>query len=231
MNKFQLQKELQTLKLYSGEIDGIIGPKSKQAIIQALTMGPDTPLSAQDVQKAAARLKVTPAHIWTVWDVEASGNPFIDGRPTILFEPHVFARHTSQRYNESHPRLSSRNWNRRLYPSRQIDRYNQLVDAMALDPDAALCATSWGAFQVLGQNWRSLRAYRSSWDFALQQSISVFEQLEAFCEFVEVNGLVTHLRSNNWAAFARGYNGPAFRENRYDEKLATRFRLRSGQGA
>ena len=34
------------------------------------------------------------------------------------------------------------------------------------------------------------------------------------------NHLVDPLRSRDWAAFARGYNGPAYAKNRYDQNLA-----------
>jgi len=105
-------------------------------------------------------------------------------------------------------------------------RYQQLLDAVALDVDAGFSSASYGGFQVLGQNWRSL-GYKSAWDFAYQQSLSVAEQLEAFIEFVEVNGLAEKLRRNDWRGFARGYNGPAFAQNRYDVKLAQRFAVRS----
>ncbi len=33
-----------------------------------------------------------------------------------------------------------------------------------------------------------------------------------------------HLRAGRWAAFAKDYNGPGFRKNRYDEKLAAAAR-------
>ena len=33
------------------------------------------------------------------------------------------------------------------------------------------------------------------------------------------------LQNKNWAEFARRYNGPAYAQNRYDEKLAEAYRL------
>jgi hypothetical protein len=40
---------------------------------------------------------------------------------------------------------------------------------------------------------------------------------------VENAGLVDELRRNDWAGFARGYNGPGYADNRYDTKLASAY--------
>lgn len=230
MTVVQLQQELARLRLYTGKIDGLWGPKTRAAVLQALTMGPDTPITAVDVARVAQRLRVTSAHVWAVYDVEAAGDPFIDGRPTILFEPHIFSRLTAHSYDKSHPHISSRKWNRKLYSASQMGRWSQLLDAMELDIDAALSAASYGGFQVLGANWKDL-GYRSPWDFVMSQSHSVGEQLNAFAEFVLANHLDDELRRGDWAAFARGYNGPAFAQNKYDQRLRSRFLIRFRQPA
>ncbi len=43
--------------------------------------------------------------------------------------------------------------------------------------------------------------------------------------FVEARGLKRALQIRDWPAFARGYNGTAYRENRYDERLAAAYAL------
>ena len=226
MNLKDLQTNLAALGFYKGEIDGLGGPQTRAAILAALTSGPDTPLTSADITRAATKLLCTAAHIWTVWDVESSGSPFIEGRPAILFEPHRFSKLTKGRYDRSHPHLSYPKWNPKKYPKTQAGRYAQLCEAACLDPDAAFAACSYGAFQVLGENWKSL-GYKSSWDFALKQSLTVGDQLDAFVAFVEVNGLATALRNCQWATFARRYNGTAYAKNKYDVRLAQRFAVRS----
>jgi hypothetical protein len=37
--------------------------------------------------------------------------------------------------------------------------------------------------------------------------------------FIAASGAGRHLAAHDWAAFARVYNGPRFRDNAYDEKL------------
>lgn len=225
MNQADLQRRLHALGFYAGAIDGKFGTPSKAALLACLTEGPDYPITATDIAQAAALLAVEEAKIWAVYDVEAAGDAFIDGRPTILFEPHRFSRSTGHRFDRSHPRLSSRTWNRALYPRSQDGRWQQLLDAVALDVDAGFMSASYGAFQILGENYAVCGAY-DPWAFAWRQAQTEGDQLEAFVRFVEGRGLKAALQRGDWAGFARGYNGTAYRENRYDEKLANAYAKR-----
>jgi len=225
MNALELQKKLTELG-YPLVADGKFGPNSQKALLAALTDGPDTKLTEADVTDAAKALGVNNAKIWTVWDVEASANPFIDGRPTILYEPHIFSRLTNHKFDASHPKISSRSWNRKLYPGSQSGRWAQVQQATALDVDAGLSSSSYGGFQILGSNF-AVCGYDSPWDFVYSQSRTERDQLLAFVAFVAGNGLTKALRDGNWAAFAKGYNGSAYRENKYDERLAKAYAKRS----
>jgi len=49
-------------------------------------------------------------------------------------------------------------------------------------------------------------------------------QLLAFVGFVKSAGLSDELRNKNWAAFARGYNGAAYKKNNYDTKMAAAYK-------
>ncbi|MBL4625205.1 MAG: DUF3380 domain-containing protein [Flavobacteriales bacterium] len=55
--------------------------------------------------------------------------------------------------------------------------------------------------------------------FVKAQYISEGEHLKAFGNFIKSAKLVKYLRTKNWAAFAKGYNGPAYAKNRHDVKL------------
>ncbi|MNP17540.1 putative peptidoglycan binding domain protein [compost metagenome] len=45
-------------------------------------------------------------------------------------------------------------------------------------------------------------------------------QLLAMANFIKGNNLAGALQRNNWVSFARGYNGPEFKRNEYDARLA-----------
>lgn len=226
MDVATLQRRLVALGLDPGPVDGVWGPKTRATVLKALTDGPDYKLTENDIIGAAARLGVDTAKIWTVWDVEAAASPFIDGRPTILFEPHRFSRATGHRYDKTHPTLSSRAWNKKLYPGSQNGRWDQLLDAVGLDVDAGFASASYGGFQILGENFAVCGA-PSPWSFAWRQAQTEGDQLEAFILFVEGNGLKRPLQRGDWAAFAKGYNGTAYRLNRYDERLAAAYSRRT----
>jgi hypothetical protein len=49
------------------------------------------------------------------------------------------------------------------------------------------------------------------------------EQLKLFCKVCQSMGLEKYLRDQDWAGFARRYNGPEYAKNEYDTKLASAF--------
>lgn len=86
---------------------------------------------------------------------------------------------------------------------------------------AAECA-SFGKFQIMGANWKSL-GYGSVGEFVWLLSRTEAEHYEAFAKFLEVNGLLPAIRRvddnpANCLAIARGYNGKA--QQGYDVKIA-----------
>lgn len=222
MTHADLQRELARLGAYKGAIDGKFGPQSRAALIAALKAGPDTPLGPEDWRRAAVALGVDTPTVRAVATVEAAGAGFEAGKPKILPEPHRFHRLTGGRFGGTHPELSYAAWGARPYPRTAGERYERLARMVALDVDAGLKAVSWGAFQILGENHAAC-GYLTPWAMALDLSLTEGDHIDAFVAFVRAKGLDAALRRRDWAAFARGYNGPAFRANRYDEKLRAAY--------
>jgi hypothetical protein len=192
-----------------------------EADIPAEFTGAARPLTDADITSAAEFLYCDPAALRAVIEVESSGGGFLrDKRPKILFESRWFSRHTGGRYDRTHPDLSTPKWVRN-YKGGEAE-YPRLHRAIALDRRAALESTSWGLFQILGVNYK-LAGFADVEAFVARQCESEGAHLGAFVAFVRAVDLADELRGRRWQAFARGYNGPGFRQNRYDEKLAEAY--------
>lgn len=185
------------------------------------------PLTAAEINQTAQRMNCEPASVRAVLKVESAGSGFAaDGRPIILFEPHVFSKLTTRRFDVTNPNVSYKSWGDKPYPKTQAGRWAQLEEAYALDPEAAVSATSWGLFQVLGQNYKAC-GFASATAFVADMAQSEARMLAAFEAFVRANNILDDLQRKDWAGFARVYNGPgqvdkyaAMLSNAYNAALA-----------
>lgn len=182
-------------------------------------------LVASDFVEAARQLDCETAAVRAVAEVESGGRTGFDAnrRPKILFEIHLFRNNTNRRYDRSHPHLSAPYSSPLRRQSYRKDQWVVIREAFALDPEAAVKSASWGMFQVLGSNaiscgWSTVR------QFSADMYVSEAQHMRAFLGFCRANNLVRHLRNKNWAAFARGYNGPDYASNAYDTKMADAYR-------
>lgn len=175
-------------------------------------------LSEADYKRAADTLGCEVAAIKAVDRVEAAGSGFlVNGQPKILFEAHIFGRLTGSEFHRSHPHLSSPTWDKSLYQGGARE-HARLEEAVSLDRTAALMSASWGRFQILGSNWREC-GFPNLQAFVNAMYESEAAHLDAFVAFVKKRGLADELQRKDWAGFARGYNGPGYKNNRYDQKL------------
>jgi hypothetical protein len=178
-------------------------------------------LTESDYVEAAALLKCDVPAIKAVAEVESSGAGFLkDGRPKILFERHKFRELTKGSHNQTHPDISGPRGGYGAAGGHQWDRFNE---AFALDPSAAIQSCSWGKFQVMGFNYR-ISGFKNPEDFRAAMEKSEGEHLKAFCNFITGNSLDGPLRKLQWAKVAEGYNGKAYRDNKYDTKLAAAYK-------
>lgn len=177
-------------------------------------------LTEEDYKKAADLLGVGVAEVKAVAEVESHGEGFLgSGEPKILFERHKFHKHTNGKYDISHPDISHKTQGGY---GESDEQHGRLQKAVSLDRTAALISTSYGRFQILGENWRSL-GYSSLQEFINAMYLSEASQLDAFVRFIITNNLIYALKYHRWADFARKYNGPNFKKNNYHLKLARAF--------
>lgn len=182
---------------------------------------PDS-ITEADFISAAKVLRCEVAAIKAVAEVEAPKGAFLaSGRPTILFEAHIFSQKTARKYDKTHPLISSRKWDRTLYRGGEKE-YDRLQMAISLDPIAALQSASWGKFQLMGFNHR-LCGWDSIGGFVADMYRSEKSQLTAFIGYVRGRNLDDEIRDRRWTEFAHGYNGPAHAENDYAGKMARAY--------
>lgn len=155
-------------------------------------------------------------------DVETRGSGFDSrNRPRILFERHIFWRYlpAAKRAAAEKAGLASK------IPGgygKTSEQYEKLARAMKIDRRAALYACSWGLAQIMGFN------HEAAGYATVEEMVEAFKDdeenhLRAAIRFITSNKLDDALRRHDWAAFARGYNGVAYRKNAYDTKLAEAY--------
>jgi len=210
---------------YGLVVDGLAGPKT----LLALQVDGKQPgqLGADDLRRAAAQLDVKLASIRAVNEVESRGPGFLpDGRPVILFERHIMHRqlraagHDADTLARHYPNIV--NPKRGGYMSKAAEHL-RLARALDIDHACALPSASWGMFQIMGYHWERL-GYASVQEFAEAMRQGEAEQLDAFVRFVLADpALHKALKGQKWGAFAGMFNGPAYKDNFYDVRLARAF--------
>jgi len=181
-----------------------------------------------EITAAANALNVEPAALLAVAEVESGGKAFalINGRrePLIRFEGHYFDRRlngptqvAARKARLAHPRAGAI-----ANPATQAARWAILRRAATIDHQAAHESVSWGLGQVMGAHWRWL-GYANIDELVAEARRSVAGQATLMARYVDKAGLTTTLRNHDWAAFARGYNGPDYKRHGYDRKIAEAY--------
>jgi hypothetical protein len=179
------------------------------------------PIDSGGMQDALDLLGADAADLWAVIGVETSGCGFQpDRRMKILFERHVFSKTTNHRFDADFPDLS--NVVPGGYGPGGAAQYDRLSRAAALDSHATMLSTSWGLGQVMGYNATDV-GFATVEDMIAKMADSENAQIEAMASFIKANGLDGALRTHDWTRFARGYNGPNYRINSYDTRLAANY--------
>lgn len=178
-------------------------------------------LTDNDISNVTKLIGCEDEVIKAVIDVESCGRGYNKNlKIKILFEPHIFGKLTNYIYNKTHPHISSTKWDKSLYKN----PYTMFDEAFKLNSDAALQATSYGLFQILGMNY-SLCGYKNVIDFVNDMLLSEKKQLEIFVKFLLARKLDIYLKNKNWSKFAELYNGPSYKQNKYDEKLENAYKF------
>lgn len=223
-------------------IDGVVGLKTWMTLIEKDKQGINTNsklLSEKDLMDFADRYNLELAAVKAVNQIESSGKGFLAfGKPRILFEGHVFWKELKKRNIEPNSFLNSlsqdilyEKWTKKYYRGGEGE-YERMeraagISASPLAKEAAYCSASWGAFQIMGYNFKNL-GYNSIDNWVSAMNEHEREHLAAFGKFIAMKSisgkkLVDWLKEKNWAKFAEGYNGSGYKKNKYDEKLKAAY--------
>lgn len=178
-------------------------------------------MTKEHLKQAAALLEVDVPTIMAVDTVESSGKGFLKSKKIkIKFEGHKFYVYAKKRdsLSKKYPTLCYPDFTQRFSPPNSEDEYRRFSQAFALDPEAAMMATSWGKFQMMGFNYKIV-GFETVGDMVDYLKKGEAEQLEVFCRFLLAEGLHEYLQAEDYASFARAYNGPAYKTNKYDTKI------------
>lgn len=219
-------------------IDGIIGEKTWRLLTlmgsHYLDQSSSRFLSEDDLFHAARQLGIELAAIKAVNEVESAGTGFLNNFPKILFERHVFWKRLkkydidpelSTLGNEDILQKKAGGYKGGVLEVARLERAKDIHEASALE------SASWGLFQIMGYHWKAL-GYVSVNDFTQRMMKNEGEHLEAFVRFIEVNDLAKYLRLDlaqpsltleNFAKFARHYNGSGYKRNKYHTRMLSAY--------
>lgn len=179
------------------------------------------PRSPGIYRRVAEEINCEEAAVRAVIAVESATRGFLaSGRPVILFERHTFSRRTRGTFDGKAPDVSNPKPGGYKGGEREYDR---LAVAQSLNADAALESTSWGLCQIMGFNARL-----AGFDDA-RHMIDAFMDHEdnhifGMLAFIVANQRMRRsIQNKDWSTFALLYNGPAYKKNSYDTKLAQAY--------
>lgn len=193
-------------------------------------------ITENNFKAAAITLGCDVATIKAVNEVEARGAGFLpNGKIKILFEPHIFwqqlqkvARIKPTAFLPKHSDILYPKWTRGKY-GKESEQHGRLSRASLINKEAAYLSASWGAFQVMGFNFKKC-GFKSVFDMVTEFEKGEYEQLVGFINYVKHDKLDDELRTKNWASFARQYNGAGYKGNPfttnddYDLKLTAAYK-------
>lgn len=184
--------------------------------------------SRKIIAEIAKKAGIEPLALFAVAEVESGGKAFarIDGRlePVIRFEPHYFDRRLSndQKRRARDAGLASPLAEAIANPVTQGGRWKMLQQAAKIDRQAALESVSWGIGQVMGAHWAWL-GYANVEALVEEARSGLAGQARLMVRYIGKSGMCGTLNRHDWAAFARAYNGPGYRRNAYQRKLARAY--------
>lgn len=186
-------------------------------------------LSQGDMGHAARFLGVETAVLLAFTEVEAAGVGFdSQGRPKMLFEPHIFYRElgdTAERKRAMSLGLAYPKWKAGNYPR---DSYPRLQSAKQIAETPALRSASYGLSQILGSNHADA-GHRTVQEMVLAAMQGEREQLLQMVTLMRAWGMGPMLKGkdftkpDSWRAAAKRWNGSGYETHGYHIRMADAY--------
>jgi|SRR5690242_16584988 len=187
-------------------------------------IGTAIPLADSDFGKLAQENDIEEAALRAVCDVEANGTAFYSsGALVCLYEPHVAFRNTSGkvRLDLVKAGIAYPDWKPGAYPKSSFPRIDECTQIAGAE--VACKATSWGAPQILGKNYRAC-GFPSALAMVESFAASEANQIAGMIAFIKASPkMLAAFKAHDWMTFASRYNGPSYAKNGYHTKLAKAY--------
>jgi len=151
-----------------------------------------------------------------------------NGMPSILFEGHVFWKELQKRnispyrYISGNNDILYKNWTNKYYLG-GVNEWTRLTRARKINKEAADASTSWGMFQIMGNNYKQCGCSSVN-DMVNKMCKSEDMQIQLAANFIMNSPQLRNaLINKQWSLFARYYNGPGYKSNSYDIKLQSAY--------
>jgi hypothetical protein len=181
-------------------------------------------LSDSDFVSIAHAHGLEEAELRAVAQVEARNKGVhSSGAVIALYEPHIAWRYTkgAVRAKLKTAGLAYPKW-RRNYPKSSYPRIDKCTQIAG--EEVAALSSSWGLGQIMGFNHKAC-GYDTAVEMVKDFAVSERNQLDAMVRFIKANSkMFAALKAHNWSGFAYRYNGPGYKKNDYDTKLANAYR-------
>jgi hypothetical protein len=186
------------------------------------------------VVAAAQAAGIDAAALLSVVECETNGAPFeVDGRtPTLLYERHVAFREAAKKGKSIQAAfikagLAIPRWNKATqYKDERTSalRLALITRARAIHEEVTNASASWGLGQTLGNQYEEL-GFESATDLVdYMTEGGLTAQIKVLIAEVKAKSLVKALNTQDFATFARRYNGPAYAQNQYDTRMLAAYK-------
>jgi hypothetical protein len=174
-------------------------------------------LTNEAIQKLANEFGYSVPAIKAVIEVESGGYGFDPktGKIIIQFEPHIFKRYTKHVIKNG--------------VEGQTKEWIAFNEAWKIDKEATMLSTSFGLPQVMGFN-HVAAGYKTVGEMVDGFKTGEEAQVRGMLNFIKSNRhLHKAIKSSDWRLFAYYYNGPKYKINNYDVKLANAYKKHGGK--